>query len=257
MLMTNKDNYHIRPCRFSCARRPWSKNRRREAEPDFFCPGRSGRLRLLSSERPGKTYRRFARTAKRPPSRFSPPATLSERSPSRRCLGCDWPRPLPLTPAWRSRSDRDEMIRVMHDEPAFADLFLKFLLARSMRTQADLVDQLFNSSEKRLARILLLMAEFGKPGEPETFIPSHYAGNPGGDDRHHAIPRQLLYEPLSQARLYRATTAASRYTSRCSMWSCSINCPSTTPRSRLLFPAHKVCLIGQYGAVRAPQIAPT
>jgi CRP-like cAMP-binding protein len=66
---------------------------------------------------------------------------------------------------------RSEMIRVMHDEPAFADLFLKFLLARSMRTQADLVDQLFNSSEKRLARILLIMAEFGKPGEPETFIP--------------------------------------------------------------------------------------
>jgi CRP/FNR family cyclic AMP-dependent transcriptional regulator len=66
---------------------------------------------------------------------------------------------------------RDEMIRVMHEEPAFNDIFLKFLLARSMRTQADLVDQLFNSSEKRLARILLLMAEFGKPGEPETFIP--------------------------------------------------------------------------------------
>ncbi|MGB6192921.1 MAG: Crp/Fnr family transcriptional regulator [Terracidiphilus sp.] len=66
---------------------------------------------------------------------------------------------------------RNEMIRVMHDEPAFADVFLKFLLARSMRTQADLVDQLFNSSEKRLARILLLMAEFGKPGEPETSIP--------------------------------------------------------------------------------------
>jgi CRP/FNR family transcriptional regulator, cyclic AMP receptor protein len=67
--------------------------------------------------------------------------------------------------------DRSEMIRVMHDEPAFVDFFLKFLLARSMRIQADLIDQLFNSSEKRLARILLLMAEFGKPGEPETFIP--------------------------------------------------------------------------------------
>ena len=66
---------------------------------------------------------------------------------------------------------RDEMIRVMHEEHAFSDLFLRFLLTRSMRTQADLVDQLFNSSEKRLARILLLMAEFGKPGEPETFIP--------------------------------------------------------------------------------------
>src|SRR5665213_2366599 len=66
---------------------------------------------------------------------------------------------------------REEMIRVMHQEHQFSDLFLKFLLARSMRSQADLVDQLFNSSEKRLARILLLMADFGKPGEPEMLIP--------------------------------------------------------------------------------------
>jgi CRP/FNR family cyclic AMP-dependent transcriptional regulator len=66
---------------------------------------------------------------------------------------------------------REEMVRVMHEEHEFSDLFMKFLLARSMRTQADLIDQLFNSSEKRLARILLLMAEFGKPGEPETLIP--------------------------------------------------------------------------------------
>ena len=63
------------------------------------------------------------------------------------------------------------MIRVMHEEHAFSDLFLKFLLTRSMRTQADLVDQLFNNSEKRLVRILLLMAEFGKLGEPESLIP--------------------------------------------------------------------------------------
>jgi hypothetical protein len=66
---------------------------------------------------------------------------------------------------------REEMTRVMHDEPTFADFFLKFMLTRSMRTQADLVDQLFNSSEKRLARVLLIMAEFGKPGERDTFIP--------------------------------------------------------------------------------------
>jgi CRP-like cAMP-binding protein len=66
---------------------------------------------------------------------------------------------------------REEMIRVMHEEHDFSDLFLKFLLARSMRIQADLVDQLFNSSEKRLARILLLMAEFGQPGEPEPLLP--------------------------------------------------------------------------------------
>jgi CRP/FNR family cyclic AMP-dependent transcriptional regulator len=63
------------------------------------------------------------------------------------------------------------MAHVMNEEPLFADLFLKFMLARSMRTQADLVDQLFNSSEKRLARVLVLMAEFGKEGERDISIP--------------------------------------------------------------------------------------
>ncbi len=76
-----------------------------------------------------------------------------------------------ITACTAMKIERGEMIRVMHAEHSFFDLFMKCLLARSMRTQADLVDQLFNSSEKRLARILLLMAEFGKPGEPETLIP--------------------------------------------------------------------------------------
>ena len=66
---------------------------------------------------------------------------------------------------------REEMIRVMHEEHSLSDLYLKFLLARSMRTQADLVDQLFNSSEKRLARILLLMAEFSESNEPAPLPP--------------------------------------------------------------------------------------
>jgi CRP/FNR family cyclic AMP-dependent transcriptional regulator len=90
-----------------------------------------------------------------------------------------------ITQCMALKIERAEMIRVMHEEHALSDLFLKFLLARSMRTQADLVDQLFNSSEMRLARILLLMAEFGKPddlpgdrdlppgarGEPAPLIP--------------------------------------------------------------------------------------
>jgi CRP/FNR family cyclic AMP-dependent transcriptional regulator len=76
-----------------------------------------------------------------------------------------------ITACTALKIEREEMVRVMHEEHSFSDLFLKFLLARSMRTQADLVDQLFNSSEKRLARILLLLAEFGKPGEPESLIP--------------------------------------------------------------------------------------
>ena len=66
---------------------------------------------------------------------------------------------------------RGEMIRLMHEEHAFSEMYLKFLLARSMRTQADLVAQLFDSSERRLARILLLLAEFGEPGSPEPLIP--------------------------------------------------------------------------------------
>jgi len=66
---------------------------------------------------------------------------------------------------------REEMIRVMREEHDLSDLFMKFLLARSMRIQTDLVDQLFNSSGKRLARILLLMAKFGHSGEMKTLIP--------------------------------------------------------------------------------------
>ena len=66
---------------------------------------------------------------------------------------------------------RDQMLRVLHDEHAFSAFFLNFMLLRGMRTQADLIDQLFNSSERRLARTLLLMAELGEPGEPETLIP--------------------------------------------------------------------------------------
>jgi CRP/FNR family cyclic AMP-dependent transcriptional regulator len=69
------------------------------------------------------------------------------------------------------RIEKAELSRVVHEEHTFSDLFLSFMLARSMRTQADLVDQLFNSSEKRLARILLLMADFDKPGRPDALIP--------------------------------------------------------------------------------------
>ena len=76
-----------------------------------------------------------------------------------------------ITACTTLKISREEMIRVMHVEHSFSDLFLKVILERSMRIQADLVDQLFNTSEKRLARILLLMAEFGKPGEPEQYIP--------------------------------------------------------------------------------------
>ena len=64
-----------------------------------------------------------------------------------------------------------EMLRVLHDEPKLSEMFTHFLLSRNARIQADLVDQLFNSSEKRLARILLLLAQFGKESKPETVVP--------------------------------------------------------------------------------------
>jgi CRP/FNR family transcriptional regulator, cyclic AMP receptor protein len=69
------------------------------------------------------------------------------------------------------RIERKEMMRVIHEEHVFSDVFVAYLLARNTRIQADLIDQLFNSSEKRLARALLLLANFGKEGKPETVIP--------------------------------------------------------------------------------------
>jgi CRP-like cAMP-binding protein len=69
------------------------------------------------------------------------------------------------------RIEKTAMIRVLHNEPAFSELFLAYLLGRNIRIQEDLVDQLFNSSEKRLARVLLLMAQFGKEGKPEPVVP--------------------------------------------------------------------------------------
>jgi len=68
------------------------------------------------------------------------------------------------------RLEKATMIRVLHEEPAFSEFFVSHLLARTIRVEADLVDQLFNSSEKRLARALLLLANFGKEGQPEPII---------------------------------------------------------------------------------------
>ena len=68
------------------------------------------------------------------------------------------------------RIEKAAMIRVLHDESSFSELFMAYLLSRNARIQADLVDHLFNSAEKRLARILLLLAHYGKEGKPEPVI---------------------------------------------------------------------------------------
>jgi len=75
-----------------------------------------------------------------------------------------------LTECEIMRIDKNAMIHVLHDEPAFSEIFVTHLLARTIRVEEDLVDQLFNSSEKRLARALLLLANFGKEGKPEPII---------------------------------------------------------------------------------------
>jgi CRP-like cAMP-binding protein len=69
-----------------------------------------------------------------------------------------------------ARISKADITRVIHDEPTFAELFIAHLLSRNSRVEEDLVDQLFNSSEKRLARVLLILANFGKEGRPEPVI---------------------------------------------------------------------------------------
>lgn len=70
-----------------------------------------------------------------------------------------------------ARIEKDTMIRMLHDQPMVSEMFMAFLLSRNIQIEADLVDQLFNSSERRLARLLLLLANFGKEGKMETVIP--------------------------------------------------------------------------------------
>jgi CRP/FNR family cyclic AMP-dependent transcriptional regulator len=76
-----------------------------------------------------------------------------------------------LTDCMLMRIAQPAMLRVLHAEPAFSALFMAYLLSRNSRIEADLIDQLFNSSEKRLARVLLLLAHFGKEGKTEAVIP--------------------------------------------------------------------------------------
>ena len=76
-----------------------------------------------------------------------------------------------ITEATVLKIERKEMVRALHEQHALSDIFVSYLLSRNLRVQEDLVDQLFNSSEKRLARTLLLLAQFGKEGPPETVIP--------------------------------------------------------------------------------------
>jgi len=91
------------------------------------------------------------------------------------CLALDHPvrlsTAISVTDCIVLRIEKKEMLRALHDEHALSDVFVAYVVERHNRTQADLVDQLFNSSEKRLARALLTLARFGKEDAPETVVP--------------------------------------------------------------------------------------
>ena len=95
------------------------------------------------------------------------------------------------------------MVRQLHAQPAFADRFLTHMLTRNIRIEEDLIDQLFNSSEKRLARTLLLLARYGEPEASHRALAESVTGNVGRDGWDHTLARELLHEQVSQARVHR------------------------------------------------------
>jgi CRP/FNR family cyclic AMP-dependent transcriptional regulator len=103
-----------------------------------------------------------------------------------------------LEPCVITSITKKAMKAVLHDQPKFSALFVTFLLARNGRMEEDLIDQLFNSSERRLARVLLLLSQFGKEGTPQLIQSEHQSDNIGGYDRHDQVPRQPLHEQVPQ-----------------------------------------------------------
>ena len=100
------------------------------------------------------------------------------------------------------RLEKAAIVRVILQEPAFSGMFMAHLLAQAIRVEADLVDQLFNSSEKRLARLLLLMANFGKELETGADDRENQPGDTCGYDRNDPVPRDFLHEQISKTGLH-------------------------------------------------------
>jgi CRP/FNR family transcriptional regulator, cyclic AMP receptor protein len=101
------------------------------------------------------------------------------------------------------RIEKPLMMRVLHEQHEVSEFFITHLLSRNIRFEEDLVDQLFNSSEKRLARILLLLAHFGKEGRTENCPPRNQSGAPGPNGRYHPVASQSFHEQVPHAGLYR------------------------------------------------------
>ena len=158
--------------------------------------GRSCGCGILHSDGQGQDHRAFPSRARKRWSRFWEPAISSAKDawPGRLCA---WQQSAALTECAITRIPKADIIRVIHKEPAFAELFISHLLARNSRVEADLVDQLFNSSEKRLARTLLLLANFGKEGRARAGLGENQPRDARGDHRHDTSSRQLFHEQIS------------------------------------------------------------
>jgi len=101
------------------------------------------------------------------------------------------------------RVEKKTMIEVIHQERAMSDVFVAYLLTRNIRYEEDLVDQLFNPSEKRLARMLLMLAHFGNEGAPQTVIPKISQETLAQMVRHHPAANQFFHEQVQEVRLHR------------------------------------------------------
>jgi CRP-like cAMP-binding protein len=108
-----------------------------------------------------------------------------------------------ITQCTFTRIEKKMMTRMLRKQHDISALFVTHLLSRSIRYEADLVDQLFNSSEKRLARALLLLSQFGKKSRAKTIIPPHQSGRRGADGRHNPVAGQSFHAQVQEARLYR------------------------------------------------------
>ena len=108
-----------------------------------------------------------------------------------------------MTECTIAKLEKPVVVKVLQDEPAFSELFIAYLLARNVRMESDLVDQLFNSSEKRLARLLLLLANFGKEGKPEPMVAKISQETLADMIGTNSIPRQLFHEQVSPPRIHR------------------------------------------------------
>ena len=145
---------------------PGSSSGRSSSTATWWCSRRARRRTACSISRTAASSCRCCRRPARKRSwRCSGPATSSARAawPASRCA---WARPRRWSPTAVLRIAKREMVRLLHEQPEFSDRFISHMLTRNIRIEEDLVDQLFNSSEKRLARTLLLLARYGKEDTP-------------------------------------------------------------------------------------------